>query len=39
MLVHGLVTVRVTWERIEERPHREAQRLGVILAAHAPKAA
>ncbi len=39
MLVHGLVTVRVTWERIEERPHREAQRLDAILAAHAPRAA
>ena len=39
MLVHGLVTVRVTWERIEDRPDREAQRLGAILEAHAPRAA
>lgn len=39
MLVHGLVTVRATWERIEDRPDREAQRLGAILEAHAPRAA
>jgi hypothetical protein len=39
MLAHGFVTLRVTWERIEERPEREAKRLGVILAAHAPSAA
>jgi hypothetical protein len=39
MLVHGFVTVRVTWERIEQRPRREAQRLHKILAAQAPSAA
>lgn len=39
MLLHGFVTVRATWERIEERPQREAQRLHAILAAHAPRAA
>jgi hypothetical protein len=39
MLEHGFVTVRVTWERIEQRPQREAERLHVILAAHAPRAA
>jgi putative AbiEi antitoxin of type IV toxin-antitoxin system len=39
MLVHGLVTVRVTWERLEQRPQREASRLHTILAAHAPRAA
>ena len=39
-LAHGFVTVRVTWERIEQRPQREAERLHVILAAaHAPRAA
>jgi Transcriptional regulator, AbiEi antitoxin/Protein of unknown function (DUF559) len=41
MLAHGFVTVRVTWERIEQRPRREAERLHVILAGrrHAPTAA
>jgi predicted transcriptional regulator of viral defense system len=39
MLLHGFVTVRVTWERLEERPEREARRLQAILAAHAPRAA
>jgi len=40
MLAHGYVTVRMTWERIHERPHREARRLRTILdQAHAPRAA
>lgn len=39
MLAHGFVTVRVTWERLEQHPQREAERLHVILAAHAPRAA
>jgi hypothetical protein len=44
MLVHGLVTVRVTEERLEERPKQEADRLHAILeqrrrGGHAPKAA
>jgi hypothetical protein len=39
MLAHGFVTVRMTSERMEERPVAEARRLGGILAAHAPKAA
>ncbi|MFZ0379309.1 MAG: type IV toxin-antitoxin system AbiEi family antitoxin domain-containing protein [Solirubrobacteraceae bacterium] len=43
MLAHGFVTVRMTWERIEERPQREAARLHKILAnqraIHAPSAA
>jgi hypothetical protein len=43
MLANGHVTVRATWERIEERPHREAKRLHTILArhraAHAPRTA
>jgi hypothetical protein len=39
MLLHGFVTVRVTWERLEQRPQREADRLHAILAAHAPRAA
>ncbi|MGP0034876.1 MAG: type IV toxin-antitoxin system AbiEi family antitoxin domain-containing protein [Solirubrobacteraceae bacterium] len=43
MLAHGFVTVRMTWERIEERPQREARRLHKILAnqraIHAPSAA
>ena len=41
LLAHGFVTVRVTWERLEQRPRREARRLHVILArrAHAPRAA
>jgi very-short-patch-repair endonuclease len=40
MLAHGFVTVRVTWERLEQRPRREAQRLQTILdQAHAPRAA
>ncbi|HKO29238.1 MAG TPA: type IV toxin-antitoxin system AbiEi family antitoxin domain-containing protein [Solirubrobacteraceae bacterium] len=38
-LSHGYVTLRVTEERLEERPRREAERLHVILAAHAPRAA
>jgi hypothetical protein len=44
MLVHGLVTVRVTEERLDERPKQEADRLHAILeqrrrGGHAPKAA
>lgn len=39
MLARGFVTVRVTEERLDERPAEEAGRLHVILAAHAPKAA
>jgi hypothetical protein len=40
MLAHGYVTVRMTWERIHERPHKEARRLRTILEqAHAPRAA
>jgi Protein of unknown function (DUF559) len=40
MLAHGFVTVRVTWERIEQRPDREAHRLQKILdQAQAPRAA
>jgi hypothetical protein len=43
MLAHGYVTVRITWERIDERPQREAARLHKILArqraVHAPSAA
>lgn len=31
-LAHGFVTVRATWERIHERPQREADRLHAILA-------
>jgi len=31
MLAHGYVTVRMTWERIHERPRREARRLRTIL--------
>ena len=38
-LTHGYVTVRVTEERLEQRPQREAHRLLAILAAHAPRAA
>ena len=38
-LAHGYVTVRMTWERIGQRPRREANRLHTILAAHAPRAA
>ncbi len=38
-LVAGYVTVRATWERIEVRRQREADRLHAILARHAPKAA
>jgi hypothetical protein len=38
-LVGGYVTVRATWERIEERPGHEAKRLHAILARHAPRAA
>jgi hypothetical protein len=36
-LAHGLVTVRITWERIEQAPRREADRLERIL--QAPRAA
>jgi hypothetical protein len=39
MLAHSFVTLRMTWERMKERPVAEAQRLGGILAAHAPRAA
>jgi hypothetical protein len=39
MLERGFVTVRVTEERLDERPAEEARRLHVILAAHAPRAA
>jgi Transcriptional regulator, AbiEi antitoxin/Protein of unknown function (DUF559) len=40
MLSHGYVTVRMTWERIEQRPGREARRLLAILdQAQAPRAA
>jgi len=43
MLAHGFVTVRITWERIEQRPKREARRLHTILErrrrAQAPSAA
>ncbi len=43
MLVRGLVTVRVTEERLDGRPREEAERLHAILAgrraAHAPNAA
>lgn len=39
MLAHDHVTVRMTWDRIHERPRREANRLHTILRAHAPKAA
>ncbi len=39
-LSHGFVTVRMTWERIEQRPQREARRLRRILdQAQAPRAA
>jgi len=38
-LAGGYVTVRATWERIEDRPHREAKRLHTILARQAPRAA
>lgn len=39
-LAHGFVTVRVTWERIGQRPEREARRLRRILdQARAPRAA
>ncbi|HSC04863.1 MAG TPA: type IV toxin-antitoxin system AbiEi family antitoxin domain-containing protein [Solirubrobacteraceae bacterium] len=38
-LSHGYVTLRVTEERLEERPRQEAERLHAILAAHAPRAA
>ncbi|MBV8221244.1 MAG: type IV toxin-antitoxin system AbiEi family antitoxin domain-containing protein, partial [Solirubrobacterales bacterium] len=31
MLTHGHVTVRMTWDRIHERPRREANRLDAIL--------
>ena len=42
-LAHGYVTVRMTWERMDERPVREARRLHTVLAnqrgRHAPSAA
>jgi hypothetical protein len=42
-LARGFVTVRITWQRIHEAPHREADRLRAILAqrraAQAPSAA
>jgi very-short-patch-repair endonuclease len=38
-LAGGFVTVRITWPRIHQAPHREATRLRAMLAAHAPKAA
>lgn len=42
-LAHGYATIRMTWERIEQRPHKEADRLHKILAnqraLHAPSAA
>jgi hypothetical protein len=38
-LAGGFVTVRITWSRFHEAPHREATRLRAILAAHAPRAA
>jgi Transcriptional regulator, AbiEi antitoxin/Protein of unknown function (DUF559) len=38
-LARGYATVRVTEERFTERPRQEAERLHVILAAHAPRAA
>ena len=43
MLARGFVTVRVTEERLDERPEHEAKRLHAILATrrpgHAPNAA
>lgn len=38
-LSQGFVTLRVTEERLDERPQAEAERLHAILAAHAPRAA
>jgi Transcriptional regulator, AbiEi antitoxin/Protein of unknown function (DUF559) len=39
-LAHGFLTVRMTWERMEQRPQREAHRLrGILARAHAPNAA
>jgi Transcriptional regulator, AbiEi antitoxin/Protein of unknown function (DUF559) len=43
-LARGYVTIRITWERIEQRPREEAARLHAILeqrrrAGHAPSAA
>ena len=38
-LAWGFVTVRITEERLDGRPREEAERLHVILAAHAPSAA
>lgn len=38
-LSHGYVTLRVTEERLDQSPQREAERLHTILANHAPKAA
>jgi Transcriptional regulator, AbiEi antitoxin/Protein of unknown function (DUF559) len=39
MLARGLVTVRVTEERLDGRPREEAHRRHAILAVHAPRAA
>jgi hypothetical protein len=39
MLAHGFVTIRMTGERMDERPVAEARRLVGILAARAPEAA
>jgi hypothetical protein len=38
-LAHGFITVRITWERIDQAPAREAARLQVILAQRTPRAA
>ncbi len=35
-LAAGLVTVRITWERISQTPHEEAERLHAILARRRP---
>jgi hypothetical protein len=31
MLMHGIATVRITYDRFEEDPDREAERLRLIL--------
>jgi len=36
---YGFLTIRITWQRLERAPRREASRLQRILAAHAPNAA
>jgi hypothetical protein len=38
-LAHGLITVRITWDRIHEAPAKEAARLHAILAQRTPRAA